>query len=90
MRESRHRLRSVAMLVFAAIVAIAGTAPANQVGAKLSSTRYKDCYYANQVYSTGACRGPQRCVRGVNNEDYWQDDQSCDQTSAGSGGKLQV
>jgi len=90
MRESRHRPRSVAMFVFAAIVAIAGMTSANQAGAKLSATRSKDCYYANQVYSMGACRGNQRCVRGVNNEDYWQDDQSCEGVSPGPGGRLQI
>jgi hypothetical protein len=90
MRESRPRPRSVAVLVFAAIVAIAGTMSPNQAGARLSATYSKDCYYANQVYSMGACRGPQRCVRGVNSEDYWQDDTTCDQTSPGSGGRRQV
>jgi len=77
------------MLVFAAIVAITGMT-ANQAAAKLSATSAKDCYYANQVYSMGACRGAQRCVRGVNNEDYWQDDQNCEGVSAGPGGRLQI
>jgi hypothetical protein len=90
MRESRPRPRSVAVLVFAAIVAIAGTMSPNPAGARLSSTHAKDCYYANQVYSMGACRGLQRCVRGVNSEDYWQDDQACDQISSGPGGKRQI
>ena len=90
MRESSPRLRSVAVLVFAAIVAITGMTSANQAGAKPSAIRAKDCYYANQVYSMGACRASQRCVRGVNDEDYWQDDSSCEGVSSGPGGKLQV
>jgi hypothetical protein len=90
MRESRPRPRSVAVLVFAAIVAIAGTMSPNQAVARLSVISSKDCYYANQVYSMGACRASQRCVRGVNNEDYWQDDPSCEGISPGLGGRLQV
>lgn len=87
---SRPRPRSLAMLVFAAIVAISGTTSANQASARLTAIQAKDCYYANQVYSMGACRGPQRCVRGVNSEDYWQDDPVCDQYSSGAGGRRQV
>jgi hypothetical protein len=90
MRESRPRLRSVAMLVFAAIVAIAGTVAPTHAGARLSAIRAKDCYYANQVYSMGACRGVQRCVTGRNDVDYWQDDPSCDGFSPGAGGRRQV
>jgi hypothetical protein len=90
MRESSRRPRSVALLVFAAIVAITAMTSADQAGAKLSATSSKDCYYANQVYSMGACRGAQRCARGVNNEDYWQDDQSCEGVSSGPGGRLQI
>ena len=83
MRESRLRLRSVAVLVFAAIVAVAATTPAGHARPRLTPAYSKDCYYANQVYSMGACRGSQRCVRGVNSEDYWQDDTSCDNTAGG-------
>ncbi len=90
MRKSRPRPRSIAVLVFAAIVAIASTMSPSQAGARLSVLRSKECFYASQVYSLGACHGPQRCVRGVNNEDYWQDDAVCDQFSPGSGGRRQV
>lgn len=90
MRESSPRPRSVAMLVFAAIVATTGMMSANQAAARLTAAQAKDCYYANQVYSMGACRGPQRCVRGVNSEDYWQDDPVCDQISPGGGGRRQI
>lgn len=92
MKESRIRLRPVALLVFAVLVTIIGGMPAREAsaGRRAFSTRAKECYYGSGVYSMGACRGGQRCVRGVNDEDYWQDDPSCDQTSTGTGGFRQV
>ncbi|HEX4962051.1 MAG TPA: hypothetical protein VF173_14530 [Thermoanaerobaculia bacterium] len=90
MRESRIRPRSVAALAFGLIVAAAGMTSANQGRARLVSIHSDDCYYAGGSYSMGACRGGQRCVRGVNDEDYWQDDGTCDQVSPGGGGRRQI
>jgi hypothetical protein len=95
MKESRIRLRTAALLVFTMLVAMLGIFGEMPTGAaspvrRVFSTRAKECYYGSGVYSMGACRDGQRCVRGVNDEDYWQDDSSCDQTSTGSGGFRQI
>ena len=46
----------------------------------------KVCYYGAGIYSLGACRDGQRCVRGTDDEDYWEDGQGCTQTGSGTGG----
>lgn len=90
MRERRISSRSVAMLVFAVLVAIAGLATPVNAGVRRSPALNKLCYYGSGIYSLGACRDGQRCVRGVNDEDYWEDDGRCDQTSPGTGGIRQI
>src|SRR5215217_1630981 len=90
MREHRIRPRRVAVLVFAVAVALAaGTTSAKEAKGGRSSVRLKECYYGSGVYSLGACRDGQKCVRGTNDEDYWADGQ-CDQTSPGAGGYRQI
>ena len=82
----------LALLFFAALVAIVGgtsTAKDAEAG-RFLSTRSKLCYHGG-LYSLGACLNGQRCVRGVNNEDYWEDDDNCPvQNSPGGGGMQQV
>jgi hypothetical protein len=90
MKERRIRSRSIAVLIFAVVVAVAGWSAPVEARARQSSAYNKLCYYGTGIYSLGACRGGQRCVRGVNDEDYWEDDADCDQTSPGSGGIRQV
>ena len=90
MREHKIRPRRVVVLIFAVAVALAaGTTSAKDAKGSRSSFRAKECYYGSGVYSLGACRDGQKCVRGVNDEDYWADGQ-CDQVSPGSGGYRQV
>jgi predicted outer membrane repeat protein len=91
MNESRIRPRTAVALKFAVIavvVAIAGgTAP--EAGAGRTPVRVKSskaCYYGGGIYSLGACRDGQRCVRGTDSEDYWEDGQGCSQTGSGAGG----
>lgn len=50
----------------------------------------KNCYYAGDPYSWGACRGGQRCARGRDNEYYWEDDDSCPGGVQSQGGFPQV
>ena len=91
MNQSRIRPRTAVALVVAVVVAIiGGTASAPEAGAGRASVRVKKsskaCYYGAGVYSLGACREGQRCVRGTDDEDYWDDGQGCSQTGSGSGG----
>jgi len=91
MKERRIRPRSVVLLAVAVLVALAAGVPNAGAGRRaVSSGGAKECYYGGGVYSLGACRTGQRCVRGVNNEDYWEDDTRCDQISPGGGGMSQV
>ncbi len=91
MSDSRIRPRTAVALVFAVTLAIAGgTVSAPEAAAGRAPVRVKKsskvCYYAAGIYSLGACRDGQRCVRGIDNEDYWEDGQGCTQTGAGTGG----
>ena len=94
MNESRIRPRTAVALKFAVIavtLAIAGgTVSAPGAGAGRAPARVKKdskaCYYGGGIYSLGACRDGQRCVRGTDDEDYWEDGQGCSQTGSGSGG----
>ncbi len=90
MNKSRIRPRTAVALVFAVAVAIAGgTASAPEAGAGPAPVRVKGskvCYYGAGIYSLGACRDGQRCVRGTDSEDYWEDGQGCTQTGSGTGG----
>ena len=61
----------------------ASSAKPRLTGARITGVTEKNCYYGSGVYSLGACRGGQKCVRGVNNEDYWEDGQCGDQTQGG-------
>lgn len=91
MNESRIRPRTAVALAFAVVLAIVGgTVSAPEAGAGRVQARAKKsskvCYFGAGVYSLGACRDGQRCVRGVDDEDYWEDGQGCAQTGAGTGG----
>ena len=87
MRKGNVRLRSLALLGFAGALAVLALIP-DHAQARLRPARMsKECYYGGGVYSLGACRGGQRCVRGVNDEDYWEDDSRC---STPGGGPLPV
>jgi hypothetical protein len=88
MTAHRIRLRTLGMLIFAAAVSAAplSFASARVVTSRLVSTTDKDCVYAGQAYSNGACRGGQRCVTGKGDVDYWQDDTSCPPASPGPTG----
>lgn len=91
MNESRIRPRTAVALVFAVALAIfSGTVSAPEAGAARAPVRVKKsskvCYYGGGIYSLGACRDGQRCVRGTDGEDYWEDGQGCTQTGAGNGG----
>jgi hypothetical protein len=93
MKERRIRPRSVALLVFAVLLALAAGASDAGAGRRRApsvSSDAKECYYGGGVYSLGACRTGQRCVRGVNDEDYWEDDPRCSDTSSGGGGMMRV
>lgn len=90
MRGLKIRPRSIAMLAFAVTVALAAGASDAGAGRHVPSGNAKECYFNSQIYSLGACREGQRCVRGVNDEDYWEDDTRCSQTSPGGGGMSQV
>lgn len=94
MNESRIRPRTAVALKFAVIAVtlaiVGGTVSAPEAGAGRTPVRVKKsskvCYYAGGIYSLGACRDGQRCVRGTDDEDYWEDGQGCTQTGAGTGG----
>jgi hypothetical protein len=96
MNESRIRPRTAVALKFAVIAVIAvvaivdGTVSAPEAGAGRTPVRVKKsskaCYYGGGIYSLGACRDGQRCVRGTDDEDYWEDGQGCTQTGSGTGG----
>ena len=92
MNESRIRPRTAVALVFAVtLAAVSGTVSAPEAGAGRTPVRVKKkdakvCYYGGGVYSLGACREGQRCVRGSDDEDYWEDGQGCTQTGSGAGG----
>jgi len=94
MKERRIRPRSVALLAFAVLLALAVGASDAGAGRRrapsVSSGDAKECYYGGGVYSLGACRAGQRCVRGVNDEDYWEDDTRCSDLSPGGGGMTRV
>ena len=85
------RCSKLALLFFAALVAlVGGTSTVKDAEAgRFLSTKPKLCYHGG-LYSLGACLNGQRCVRGVNDEDYWEDDDNCPQTSPGRGGMQQV
>lgn len=94
MNESRIRPRTAVALVCAVALAIVGgTVSAPEAGAGRAPVRVKKiskvCYYGGGIYSLGACRDGQRCVRGVDDEDYWEDGQGCSQTGSGAGGGFQ-
>ncbi len=91
MNESRIRPRTTVALVFAMALPAAGaTVSAPEAGANRAPVRVekssKLCYYGSGIYSLNACRDGQRCVRGTDDEDYWEDGQGCTQTGSGSGG----
>jgi hypothetical protein len=71
------RLRSLALLSFSLLVATFALVPNIAQARRPSPRTVKECYYGSGVYSLGACRGGQRCVRGLNDEDYWEDDDHC-------------
>jgi hypothetical protein len=83
------RLRSIVLLIFGVLVAVfGGTTSAREAsaGRRSFSAKPKECYYGSGIFTTGACRDGQRCVTGVNDEDYWQDDPRCStQTGSGAG-----
>lgn len=88
MNESRIRPRTAVALVIAVTLAIVGgtvSAPEAGAGRKVKKSS-KVCYYGAGIYSLGACRDGQRCVRGTDGEDYWEDGQGCTQTGSGTGG----
>lgn len=89
---SRIRPRAFAMLAFAALAGIVGMTTTQEATAarRTSPVSSKLCYYGSGIYSLGACVNGKECVRGVNDEDYWQTTNSCDQTSPGSGGMRQI
>lgn len=94
MNESRIRPRTAVALKFAVIAVtlaiVGGTVSSPEAGAGRVPVRVKKsskaCYYGGGIYSLGACRDGQRCVRGTDDEDYWEDGQGCSQTGSGTGG----
>lgn len=90
MKERRIRPRSVALLAFAVLLALAAGASDAGAARRASSGGAKECYYGSGIYTTGACRAGQRCVTGTNDTDYWQDDPLCDNISPGGGGMTRV
>jgi hypothetical protein len=92
MNENRIRPRTAVALAFGVALAIVGgTLSAPEAGAGRAPVRVKKdsklCYYGAGIYSLGSCLNGKECVRGVNDEDYWQTTNGCDsQTGSGSGG----
>ena len=86
--------KSASLLLAVTLAIAAGTVSAPEAQAGRAPARVKPaskvCYYGSGIFNLGNCRGGQRCVQGVNEEDYWEDDSACDQTSPGGGGMRQV
>lgn len=82
-------LRAVMVLVFA-VAAAAWSPVESEAAIRRFSATTKNCYYDGNLYSWGACRGPQRCARGRDDEYYWEDDATCETPVQTQGGKPQV
>lgn len=89
MSDRKNRMRSVLALACSLGLSIWALSSDAQA-ARHKPVNTKGCSYAGQSYSIGACRGGQRCVHALNDDDYWQDDTNCPQVSPGIGGRMVV
>lgn len=90
MRDFKVRSRSILALAMAVGLTAWALSPSEALAGRRGPIPMKNCSYGSGTYSMGACLGGQRCVRGRNDEDYWQDDTNCPQVSPGPGGRIQV